>query len=104
MRYNWSLELHAWCLIRSAMALIVPGCCCAHSCGPERTFLTIRIACARAGVEGLDASKKRPIEEDGENPSKRANLGDGTDKPNAIKVPAILTVCFLLVLQEVILI
>jgi hypothetical protein len=41
--------------------------------------------CVRAGA---DASKKRPIEERGEAPSKRANLGDadGADKPKAIKV------------------
>jgi len=43
--------------------------------------------CVRAHA-GADASKKRPIEERGEAPSKRANLGDadGAEKPKAIKV------------------
>ena len=36
----------------------------------------------------VDISKKRPIEEgfDGDDRSKRANLGADPDKPNAIKV------------------
>ena len=48
----------------------------------------LRTVMTGTDAASVDISKKRPIEEgfDGDDRSKRANLGADPDKPNAIKV------------------